>query len=306
MIHWVQQLSPVSWGDNRNGVSIIIPPLKSIPTHTIPPAQTTSSTVGTINQPHHHTLDPKDDHTNHRDEPCKVHQGSISVEGDLKGWMANFKMQLDTLELWLQEATLGLLRCQWNLSSLTEVERVESHLDQTPTAQDTAMVPLDTTDTRGGLPGRCMDAEVAGELCGSGEAVGGELMQDAGHNGRHTGSHIPNGSHCENMSPPHTQAVAEPVLDCPIVTLDDGISSANTLDHCSQPTTFHPDITCSSPQPTDSVMQAGGQDPHPTPTSHSMQAEGNPDSHAALHIRLIKAMALTIEVLILVMLLKFM
>ncbi|KAI6008011.1 hypothetical protein EDC04DRAFT_2611118 [Pisolithus marmoratus] len=204
-------------------------------------------------------------------------------------------MQLDTLELWLQEATLGLLEswvralegqvhvvleAEGDLAQLGDKSGLQE-MPVEPEQPNRAMVPLDTMDTRGGLPGRCMDAEVAGELCGSG-------IQDLTCVDSPTS---PNGSHCKNMSPPHTQAVAEPVLDCPIVTLDDGISSANALDHCSQPTAFHPDITCSSPQPTDSVMQGGGQDPHPTPTSHSMQAEGNPDSHAALHIRLIKAMA---------------
>ncbi|KAI6009983.1 hypothetical protein PISMIDRAFT_18629 [Pisolithus microcarpus 441] len=170
----------------------------------------------------------------------------------------------------------------------TVSERIELLPDRMATVQDMATAPLDTMDIEDGRPAGSMDVEVAVEASGSGEGVDDEgnpcEMQDTvvgTQNIAGTDSPTsPTGDAHDTMSPPPTEVLEEPVLDCPIATVDDGNCGAEELDCGTQPVTLLPANPHSPPHPNDTTMQEAGQDPHPTSTSHSPQAEGGSDCHA--------------------------
>ncbi|KAI6032284.1 hypothetical protein PISMIDRAFT_13010 [Pisolithus microcarpus 441] len=324
--------------------AIIVPPLKSLPARTMPPACGNRSTEGMVNEPSHDGPQPNDNQTDCVNDPSDMQAGSISREGDLPGRMVNIKVWLDALECWPQQATLGLLEnhvkmledqvsgyqivmasmaCEIEMlhvhiktqenalletkgdsaqngdrSELEEMpvapeqptvsERIELLPDQTATVQDMAMAPPDTMDIEDGWPASSMDVEVAMEASGSGEGVNDEgnpcEMQDTVVGTQNIAGMdsptSPTGDAHDTMLPPPTEVVEEPVLDHPIATMDDGNCGAKELDHGTQPVTLLPANPHSLPHPNDTTMQEADQDPHPTSTSHSPQAEGGSDCHA--------------------------
>ncbi|KAI6019029.1 hypothetical protein PISMIDRAFT_13680 [Pisolithus microcarpus 441] len=169
-----------------------------------------------------------------------------------------------------------------------ELERIKLLPDWTVMVQDMATAPLDTMDIEDGWPAGSMDVEVAMEASGSGKAVDDEgnpcKMQDTMVGiqniiGMDSPTSLTGDAH-DTMLPPPTEVVEEPVLDCPITTVDDGNCSAKELDCSTQPVTLLPANSHSLPHPDDTTMQEADPDPHPTSTSHSPQAKGGPDCHA--------------------------